>query len=480
MKTPDLTVTIGDATRAPNEGHAIVKHLYLALECDRPSSLSVRFSLADVSRIEIGRGTARAWDKSPVDGLRIDVPDRHMSSSHATLRREADGSWVLEDCGSKNGTLVNGTRTPRAVLDDGDLVELGHTLFLFRGASVKLGEDPEVLDISASAKADGVRTLVPSLARQFADVAKLAPSTIPILILGETGTGKEVVARAIHALSGRPGAFVAVNCGALPQNLVESELFGSRKGAFSGATEDRLGLVRASDTGTLLLDEIGDLPVVPQAVLLRTLQEGEVLPVGAARPVPVDLRVLSATHHEIESLVERKRFRTDLYARLNGFTLRMPALRERVEDLGLLVGTILERATPPGAAPVTLSTDAGRALFDYPWPLNIRELEKCLRSAVVLSGGKPIELEHLPDSIRKSPKGHSRGRASTPSATPSPASKLRPLRGPDDIEARDLLLSHLKEHNGNISAVARAMGKARMQIHRWIRQYGIDMDQFRG
>src|SRR5207302_1217977 len=189
---------------------------------------------------------------------------------------------------------------------------------------------------------------------------------------GETGTGKEVIARAIHAASRRPGAFVAVNCGALAPNLVESELFGHKKGAFSGATEDHNGLVRAADKGTLLLDEIGDLPVPTQAALLRVLQQREVLPLGTTKPMPVDLRVVAASHRDLEAEVGAGRFREDLWSRLAGYTAQLPALRDRREDLGLLVAALLARLVQ--TRPIRFTSEAGLALVQYDWPRNVREL----------------------------------------------------------------------------------------------------------
>src|SRR5437588_230906 len=186
-------------------------------------------------------------------------------------------------------------------------------------------------------------TLSPVCRCQRARVGLGARARIPVLLLGETGTGKELIARAVHDLSGRTGPFLAVNCGALPETLVESELFGYRKGAFSGAYEDRPGLVRSSDKGTLLLDEIGSLPLPAQAALLRVLQEEEVVPVGATRPLRVNLRVVAATHEDLGVLASQELFRADLLARLSGFTLDLPPVRERREDVGLFLTSLLRK-----------------------------------------------------------------------------------------------------------------------------------------
>jgi transcriptional regulator with GAF, ATPase, and Fis domain len=259
-------------------------------------------------------------------------------------------------------------------------------------------------------------------------------------------------------MSRRSGDFVAINCGALTETLLESELFGHKKGAFSGATEDSTGLVRMAHGGTLLLDEIGDLPATSQAAFLRVLQEREVMAVGGTRPIPVDLRVISATHRDIEELVARGRFRSDLLARVSGFRIDLPPLRERREDLGLLIGALIRRLTGDATDRVTLSEAAARALFRHDWPHNVRELEKVLGAAIVLAGGGAVDLPHLAEAVR----------------TPA----LRPAETHDD-ELRVRLVELLTEHAGNISAVARATGKARMQIHRWMRRFGIVPEEFR-
>src|SRR3989442_1997706 len=235
-------------------------------------------------------------------------------------------------------------------------------------------------------------TLSPAFALELERVATFARSQVPVLVSGETGTGKELIASAIHELSGRPGPFVAVNCGAIAPNLVESELFGYRKGAFSGALEDRPGLVRSSEHGTLLLDEIGDLPLAAQAALLRVLQENEVLPVGGTRPVKVDLRVVAATHRDLAALAAQDRFRRDLLARLDGARISLPALRERREDFGLILSALLEETAGEMARDVIFSPDAARTLLLHSWPLNVRELEKCIASAVLLARDRRVEL----------------------------------------------------------------------------------------
>jgi DNA-binding NtrC family response regulator len=278
------------------------------------------------------------------------------------------------------------------------------------------------------------------------------------VVRGETGTGKELVARAIHVLSQRKGPFVAVNCGALPETLVEAELFGAKRGAFSGATADRIGLVRGADGGTLFLDEIAELRPSSQAALLRVLQEREVMALGDTRAVKVDVRFVAATHRDLEDMVGRGTFRDDLYARLLGFELELPGLRERREDLGLLVRALLGRR--PGGNEASFTPAAVRLMHAYRWPHNIREFERALASAVALADGRPIDVADLPAVMQRVP--------TTPEL---------PMNDDDSLRAR--LVELLEAHRGNIAAVARVLDKDRMQIHRWVRRFDIDLDSYR-
>src|SRR5258706_3125017 len=213
-------------------------------------------------------------------------------------------------------------------------------------------------DLLAPGAALGMETLLPALAREFAAFVEIARSMVPVLISGETGTGKGVLAGALHSLSAREGAFVGVHCAALPASLIESSLFGHKRGAFSGAISDEVGLLRSADRGTVLLDELGELPLGAQVMLLRVLQESEVVPVGASRPVKIDVRVVAATHRDLNELVREGMFREDLIARITGFICRLPPLRERIEDLGHIIAALLRRISGERAASVTFSPDA--------------------------------------------------------------------------------------------------------------------------
>jgi DNA-binding NtrC family response regulator len=455
------TITQTHERRSPaRKGHA---HLFLAFQCDRPLEGGARFSLEGADVVTIGRAGSLQVERGQEGGaatLKIGVPDSRMSALHARLQRIL-GGWVIEDLGSKNGTLLDGQRVTTSPLADDALLELGHSFFVFREALPHA--EPAFLDArNLGPVPRGMATLSPSFAAELQRVVAFARSLVPVLICGKTGTGKELIASAIHELSGRSGPLVPVNCGAIAANLVESELFGYRKGAFSGAIEDRPGLVRSSDHGTLLLDEIGDLPLPAQATLLRVLQESEVTPVGATRPVKVDLRVVAATHRDLAALVSQERFRSDLLARLGGATISLSPLRDRREDFGVIASALISRISGDSVKAVTFSADAARTLLQYGWPLNVRELEKCLASALVLAQHDRVEPQHLPESVRTAPR--------QPAAPP-------PMRE-QDRRLREELIQLLRENGGNVTAVARAMGKARTQVQRWLRRFEIDPGSF--
>jgi transcriptional regulator of acetoin/glycerol metabolism len=436
--------------------------LTLALQAEAPVASPLWALLSDVDAVWLGRGrgvaSAARADAAGERQLRIEVPDRFLSASHASLQR-IFGRWLLEDAGSRNGTFVDGTKVERFELRDGAVFEIGHSFFVFRAAAP--------VDLEPVLGQEGwPGSLQPGYATQLRALERAAPTSLPIVVRGETGTGKEVLARLIHARSGRSGAFQAINCAALPASLIESELFGYRKGAFSGATEDRPGLVRGADKGTLFLDEVGDLPLPAQGALLRVLQESEVLPVGGTRALPVDFRLVVATHRDLEAMAASGQFRPDLLARMSGLSVTLPPLRDRKEDLGSLVSALLRRLAPDRAESVRLTVPAARALFRYDWPLNVRELEKALALALTLSPDGVIDLAHLPPPLR------------TVSPPISPEASVAALPA-EELQRREELVALLREHRGNVTAVARVLGKARVQVQRWMRRYRIQPAIFR-
>ena len=449
-------------------------HLFLLLESRRPLALSQRFDLGGVHLVRFGRGNARSFecvDRPGEKQLLLRIPDPWMSSRHAVIERRG-ARFLFTDQGSTNGSVINGTPTTSAELADGDVIELGQTFFLFRAALPTSDLEPEILEAADLDRPTGMTSLVPALSKQFDDLAQIVKSETPVIIMGASGSGKEVIARAAHTLSQRPGRFVAVNCGSLPRVSVETELFGHKRGAFAGAEQDREGLIMAANGGTLFLDEVSDLPLASQAALLRVLQEREVVPVGATTPVPVDFRLVCSTHRDVERLVARGSFREDLYARIFGFMLQLPTLRERVEDLGLLIGTLLEELAPQLERP-SLSAEAARALLAYHWPRNIRELRTSLQAALALAGGPHIELAHLVEPVRRAVAG-----PIALGARVAPTSAETSLND-EQAERRQRIIELLQLHRGNISAVARSMGKVRSQVQRWIKRYGLDPESYR-
>jgi sigma-54 dependent transcriptional regulator, acetoin dehydrogenase operon transcriptional activator AcoR len=461
------TLTTNEST-SPQAGVAM---LFAVLRAAEPLAPSSRHVLHGIDEVEIRRGEAPAVERG--ERLVLHHADPWLSSVHGRLRCQR-GVWSLEDAGSKNGVFRNGVRVDRAALADGDVLEMGHSFFVFRAAQAHV----QALDVSAqqlAPQAHGMSSLSSTLAARFSEVTRAAGASLPVVIQGESGTGKELIARAVHALSGRRGQLVAVNCGALPRTLIESELFGFKKGSFSGAQQDKPGLVAASDGGTLFLDEIAELPLESQAVLLRVLQEREVLPIGATQPQRIDLRVVCATHRDLDAEVAGGRFRADLHARLSGFTLRLPALRERREDMGLLVSALLERLAPGRA--LVFSHAAARALFTRSWPGNVRELERALELSTVMASGTTLELAEAPPAQRPiGMAGGTAGGTAGESSAPVEAEAQLPAA---DRERRARLEGLLREHRGNVTHVARAMGAAREQVYRWIKRLGLDAKAFR-
>jgi len=304
--------------------------------------------------------------------------------------------------------------------------------------------------------------------RCFLEVLALAETVAPtdatLLIGGESGTGKEVLARYVHDLSGRAqGTFLSINCGALPEGLLESELFGHVKGAFTGAVRDREGLLVAARGGTFFLDEVGEMSPATQVKLLRAIQEREVMPVGSTERVALDVRIIAATNRQLEEEVRLGRFRSDLYYRLNVIALQLPPLRERREDVPLLAAHFLERlGAPDGGAPRTLSDEALSVLMRYDWPGNVRELENALERAVIMSRGAVIGPEALPARVRAAPTARlvCAGRPANPSL---------------EIIERAYILWVLQAEGGNRSRAAEVLGIDPSTLYRKLNKYGIDV-----
>jgi two-component system response regulator PilR (NtrC family) len=327
-------------------------------------------------------------------------------------------------------------------------------------------------------------------------IEKVARSMAPVLVNGESGTGKELVARAIHEVSARGGQpFIAVNCSAIPENLLEAEFFGYRKGAFTGAAEDREGFFQAASGGTLFLDEIGELPLSMQSKLLRAIQERSVRPVGAVNELPVNVRILSATHKDLGAEVQTGHFRQDLYYRLNVIQIRVPALRDRIEDLPVIADRVLQRiAADAQVSPAPrLTRDAVLHLSRYPFPGNVRELENLLHRAVALSGEEEIGVADvaLPDSVfndvepaelevpvaNPAEMAQAGESPTQPVVTPLPSNLEAYL---DEVE-RDILIRALERYRFNRTAAGASMGLSLRQMRYRMARLGVNVgDQVAG
>jgi transcriptional regulator with GAF, ATPase, and Fis domain len=384
--------------------------------------------------------------------------ETRVSRRHAEVRpvRGGDASaWRIRDLGSRNGVWVDGRRVQEAELSPGAVIRIGDTLMVFAKAGDSEEPDPEVIGDSA------VMTAVRRALRL------VAPHRHAVLLLGETGAGKEIVARALHRRSGRPGRFVAVNCAALSEGVLESELFGHVRGAFTGAQQDREGLFRAADGGTLLLDEIGEMPPAVQGKLLRAVETGRIRPVGAPQEVPVDVRVTAATHRDLPALVREGRFRADLYARLAQWTISIPPLRARRDDIPLLAGCLLEQL---GAGARQIDVDLAQALLLHPWPLNVRGLRNALSTAVLACPGD------APLSLCTEVEGVLAGERALCADGAAPATAEAPSRRAPTEAA---LAEALSRCDGSVARAARQLGSSRQQIYRWVRAFGLDVERFR-
>jgi DNA-binding NtrC family response regulator len=420
----------------------------------------------------------------------ICVPSRAISRHHAQISKRGD-RWVLTDLGGRNGTIVNGELVREAVLAHNDEIHIGDMILKLveRGAEGYLDHRIDDEPPPGDRIIGGYQ-----IQRLAAALRAIAPSNLSVMLLGESGTGKEVFAQELHERSGRRGPFQAVNCAAIPATLMEAELFGHRRGAFSGADRDRPGLIRAAHGGTLFLDEIGDMPPDAQVKLLRVLQSKEVLPVGSVQPERVDVRIVCATHRDLQKLQRSEGFRGDLFARLNEYSVTLPPLRERKEDLFPLCRALAARHGRPDAV-VTFPLMTG--LIGYDFPFNVRELEALIKRWAAISSSPELDAEHLTDAIKERMKTYGQRSESRTAAEASDTSAAGAVlvspslsegeviaaaaeprqegKGPSEPVLRGLLA----EHRGNVAAVARLVGKDRVQVHRWMRRYGIDVNEYR-
>jgi two-component system, NtrC family, response regulator HydG len=329
----------------------------------------------------------------------------------------------------------------------------------------------------------GIVAATPAMREVLKSVARVAPTESTVLLRGATGTGKELVARAIHEESSRGARpFLAVNCSALAEGLLESELFGHARGAFTGAVAERKGIFEEAAGGTVFLDEIGDVSPAMQARLLRVLQEREVTRVGTSRPVPVDVRIIAATHQDLEAMVEGGGFRADLYFRLKVFQIRIPPLRERPDDIPALAAAAVarwnERIADPGRRVSGCSEEAIELLRGYDWPGNVRELMAAIEHAAIVSEGGRILAHHLPAEIREGASSSAANGAelagSGPNGERPSTDPSRRYQAPDAETERETIRRALEDADGNRTRAAAMLGMGRTTLWQKLKAYGLD------
>lgn len=398
------------------------------------------------------------WPESRLDSLygprfsigrdrsaKIRVSGNGVSRQHAELYRQGR-LWVVRDLASTNGTWLGGRRVEHAPVAPGDVLRVGDWVGVF---------------VAWPAHAQPFSELAPGLlggpevAEIVASARRAAPSNLPVLLVGSTGTGKERFARAVHHFSNRTGPFIAINCAALPEQLSEAELFGYRRGAFTGAERASVGHFRAAHLGTLFLDEMPELTAPLQAKLLRVIEDGHVLGLGESHPVPVDVRIISATQLPLATLVASGKLREDLAARLTGVELHLPPLALRRTDIAPLFAHVLRRHAVDGPPPVEARLI--EALCSYSWPRNVRELELTTKALLTLHGHEPKLLrDHLPAAL-------------TPCLDEvEQVTRQQATREPEERHAHDLarIRALLENNGGNVKGAAAALGISRQRVYR--------------
>ena len=410
--------------------------------------------LTDKERVRVG--------VAPSNDLVL-AEDRTASRHHFELQYTERG-YLLVDLNSTNGTWLDGRQVERAYLQPGCRIQAGQTTLLFSPVDEEVKIEPD-----AAGQLGRMVGQSPAMRQVFGLIKKIAPMDVSVIVQGETGTGKELVARALHELSPRrDGPLVVLDCGAIPPNLIESELFGHEKGAFTGAVTARPGAFERAHGGTIFLDELGELRLDLQPRLLRVLESREVRRVGGNDVMEVDVRVVAATHRDLVKEVQAGTFREDLYFRLSVINVQLPALRERREDVPLILRRALEDPELVARAGRKRFTPAARSrLVSYAWPGNVRELMNVVSHVITFAEGEDIDLHHLPERVQGTMK-----------ESPVPFNEHLTFK-----DAKEQLLHHfereyvgqlLKRCEGNLSRAARESGMHRKSIERLVKKYQLD------
>jgi DNA-binding NtrC family response regulator len=401
-------------------------------------------------RLPLTVGTAQGDD--------LQLTDRYASRHHCRIIQSEDGSYLLHDQGSRNGTYCNGIRVFQIAIALGTEVQVGRT-------RIRFGlEDPD-----AEAKVDSFGELLGgghAMRRVFDVLRSVTASELTCLILGETGTGKELAARALHDNSCRAGGpFIVIDCGTVSESLIEDKLFGHERGAFTGALKDAKGAFEEAHRGTIFLDEVGELQLGLQPKLLRVLERREVTRLGSHRPLHVDVRVVAATHRNLESMVASGGFREDLYYRLTEATITLPPLRNRTEDIELLARAVLDQI---GGRQLSLTADALELLAGYSWPGNVRELRNVLRRLAATARGNVLDAAALQGMAWQKPRPSERTREQRPELY-----STLPLAAAKDAQRKEYLAQLLGVHGDDHDAIARQMGVNIKYARRLLRRYGL-------
>ncbi len=411
--------------------------------------------LFPVTKSIIGIGKSKSND--------IVLTDDFVSNFHCKIENRK-GTFYLKDLGSTNGTLLNGQKIIETTLPYDSAIEVGRTRFRFFSS-----EEARPVESSSASEFEGIHSEHPKMRALFSLIQRVAPSDATVLVNGETGTGKELIARAIHNQSSRARKpFIAINCGAISKDLIESELFGHEKGAFTSAHQQRQGVFEQANGGTLFLDEIGELPLDLQPKLLRVLETGEIRRVGGSQLIDVDVRVVAATNRDLAVEVRKGRYREDLFFRLFVVPMSLPPLRERPQDIPLLVRHFLKQEFASGKRGSNKNIDQSAIdkLIDHPWPGNIRELKNVISRAVLDCQTGTIG----PGDLNFTPLGARDSTAYDFDETLNvPQTMTRSLK---DVE-RDRILAELKRNNWNKVQTAKVLGIAKSTLHEKIKKYNI-------
>ncbi len=447
-------------------GPKILEHSHRLLVVDGPD----RGLEVEIQATKLTIGSSRSND--------LVLTDTTVSRRHALLAAEGD-RYVLRDLDSTNGTIVDGTPVREAYLAPGARIVFGDTEVLFQPR--KKWERIDVTDADHFGEMYGTTAAMKSV---FSLLAKLSPTSLSCILVGETGTGKELAARAIHEHSPRAGKpFVVVDCGSISESLIESELFGHERGAFTGADRQRIGAFEAAHEGTVFLDEIGELPVELQPKLLRVLERREVKRLGATKLIEIDVRVVAATHRDLPAMVKQSQFREDLYYRLAEVIVELPPLRDRAGDVAVIARRILAAFASEGPVP-ELTDDAIASLSRRPWPGNVRELRNVLKRSVVLCGGPRLTAKDV-SLDRGGPLRDAGGlsRASAPEGASMEVADDLPIKEARDRWVapmeREYLMRIVRRCGGDLEKASEEAGIHRKSLERLLRQHGLKAADFR-